>query len=379
MKLLTYDELKKTSTFFLLQPPKAFFSFILIVSVTIGGFLFWSVIAPLNEVVKGQVFFRPITNISVVKCISNGELHEKHYKNNIEVDKGDLLFSLDTSVQEAELESCRKQYEKSVEDLLILSDLLYTINHSSVPGISKDSEGYIRCLTYITEYNRFKTIINDCSEKLLREENKPKSLKIPNAILDLKNLLQQQEMSFANWQNQEKFNALEQEKSLNINQKNLKSRITELEREIKNSVIYAPVHGIVYEITKKNIGDFIMAGEDIIKIVPVESKKMKAEIYIEPMYIPKIKKGDVVRIKCQGLPPSKYGIIETKVDSISPDSILFNGKPYFVVESIINNSILHTKSGKEACLIPGTLAEGKIVVDTNTVLNMILEKLDFFY
>ena len=379
MNLLTYEELKKTTIFFLLQPSKAFFIFILLVFITILLFLFWIFFAPLNEVIKGQVFFRPMTNISCVKCISNGELYEKNYKNNEEVKKGDLLFSLDTTTQQAELELCKKQYEKCNEDMLLITNLLYTINYSKLPDINKNSESYIRCLTYLTEYNRFTAIINDYAERLRREENKPKSLIVPNAIVDLKNLLQQQNMSFDNWKNQEMFNALEQEKSLKINQKNLRARITELERQIKNSMIYAPIQGRIYEITKKNIGDYILSGENIIKIVPIDSQKIKAEIYVEPIFIPKVKIGNTVIIKCQGLPPSKYGIIESRVDSISPDTILVDGKTYFIVETVINNPVLKTKSGKTARLIPGLTGEGKIVVDNNTAFKMALEKLDFLY
>lgn len=57
-------------------------------------------------------------------------------------------------------------------------------------------------------------------------------------------------------------------------------------------------------VTKLNTGDYIFAGEEILRIIPQNEEKLKAKIYIDPSYIARVKVGNPVKIKFQGLPPS---------------------------------------------------------------------------
>ena len=59
--------------------------------------------------------------------------------------------------------------------------------------------------------------------------------------------------------------ALDTKKSLQSAKNSIESRITELERAIKNSTIYAPISGRISEVTKLNIGDYLLTGEEIFK------------------------------------------------------------------------------------------------------------------
>ena len=379
MYLLSYDDLKKTSTFFFLKPSKNVYIFIITICLLITMFFGWAIFFKLDEVVKAKVIFRPLNNISHIRCICDGELKAKYYKNNSPTKKGDILLSLDTTAYEIELEFCKIEYKKITDDLEINENLLYTINNLKIPNISKTSESYIKSLTFLTEHNRLKSIINFYNEKLKKEINQPEELKIPYNILLAQKEYEQQLLAFKNWLNQEKLSAVNLNKVLFINKKSLESKIAELERIVKNSTIYAPVDGIIYDLSKKNVGDYILTGEELLKIVPIEGGKLKAEIFINPECISKIKMGNPIKIRCPGLPPSKYGTINCSVDSISPDSIYINGESFFVAESIIDAPFLLTKTGEKAILKSGLTAEARITVDTNTALYMILQKLDFLY
>ena len=146
---------------------------------------------------------------------------------------------------------------------------------------------------------------------------------------------------------------------------------------MKNSMIYAPISGRITESLKLNIGDYILAGEEILKIVPESSSTLKAYLYIDPAYIARVKVGNPVKIKFPGLPPSRYGQLETQVSLVPPDVDISMGSPIFIAEAPILKDCLISTDGQVAKLIPGITAEARIITEKSTMIKMILRKLDF--
>lgn len=63
---------------------------------------------------------------------------------------------------------------------------------------------------------------------------------------------------------------------------------------------------------------------------------------------------------------------------IPPDATLSSsGTPVFVVEALVPDTRMKTRSGNLATLIPGITAQARIVTERSTVMQMVLRKLDF--
>lgn len=360
-----------------ISPTQFFYLFLTSISLFICIFFIWANISKIDEVVNCKVILRPMNPESSIKSINSGQIYSKYFQNDDEVSEGDLLFTLDATVYKTELDAYQKELLKNTNDAFINEIILQTIENESLPQTSKNSDAYVKANSYITELHRYQTIISDVKTKLEREQNKPVSLKIPLNITDLQNQLNQNELAFESWKNGQKLATLDTEKALQSAKNSIVSRITELERAIKNSTIYAPISGRISEVTKLNTGDYIFAGEEILRIIPQNEEKLKAEIYIDPSYIARVKVGNPVKIKFQGLPPSRYGMIETEISIVPPDVTYVNGQPVFIAEAQINSPYLIAKNGQTAKLIPGITAEGRIVTDGSTVMQIILRKLDF--
>ena len=178
-------------------------------------------------------------------------------------------------------------------------------------------------------------------------------------IADLENQYMQTKLTYETWLNNQKIQTKEKIKSLETAEKNINNRITELERTIRNSTIYSPISGRISEITELNIGDYLLAGEEILRIVPQNEEKLKADIYIDPSYVARVKVGNAVKIKFPGLPPSRYGMVETKISLLPPDVTSQNGTLVFVAEAEIETPYLMTKNNQIAKLLPGITAEGR--------------------
>ena len=377
MYLKTFDDMQKTSVFFMLKPANAIYGFIVAVCISTAAILVWAVLAPVDDVVKGAVLLRPSTAVSSVRCVASGQVYSKYFQNDDEVSKGDLLFALDTTVYKTELDAYQKELLKNSSDASINEIILQTIESETPPEISINSDAYVKANSYITELRRYRAIIADVKTKLEREQNKPQSLRVPQNITDLQSQLRQNELTFESWKNNQKMAALDAEKALGSAKNSIGSRITELERAIKNSTIYAPISGRISEVARLNTGDYILAGEEILRIIPQNDGKLKAEIQVEPSHAARISAGNPVKIRFPGLPPSRYGMVETEISLVPPDVSYVNGQPVFIAEAEIENPYLAAKNGRTAKLIPGITAEGRIVTDRSTVMQMLLRKLDF--
>jgi hypothetical protein len=78
------------------------------------------------------------------------------------------------------------------------------------------------------------------------------------------------------------------------------------------------------------------------------------------------------------LPPSKFGKAEALVSLIPADySVGPDAMPVFVVEAYLPEPWLTGSDGKPLYLRAGIAAEGRVIIDHDTVLRMILKKLDF--
>lgn len=378
MYLKTFDDMKKTSTFFMLKPVNAIYGFIVTICVAIAAVIIWALIAPMDDVVRAQVILRPIQTVSSVRCVTSGELAFKNFENDDFVEKGELLFSLDTSALKTELESYKTLQEKNKSDLFVYKTLAKTINTGVITGIQKDTDAYLKSNAYLLEKSRYETILEDSRVKFQREKEAPPALKVPQTIADLENQYTQTKLTYETWLNSQTLQTGEKIAALESEKKSIESRISELERTIKNSTIHAPISGRITEVKKYNMGDYVISGEEILKIVPQDNESLKADIYVDPSYVARIKVGNPVKIKFPGLAPSRYGMVETAVSLVPPDvTITESGQAVFIVEAVIKNPYLHSKQGQTARLLPGITAEGRIVTERSTAMQMVLRKLDF--
>lgn len=212
MYLKTFEDMQKTSVFFMLKPAKAIYGFIITICISIVAILVWAIFAPMDDVVKSTALLRPNTAVSSVKCVTSGQLYSKNFVNDKEVCEGDLLFTLDKTVYETELEAYKKELDKNKNDIFINETFLKTIESETLPQIDKNSDVFVKSNSYITELHRYQTAISDIHTKLEREQNKPESLKIPQNIADLQNQLNQNNLVFESWKNNQKITALDLKK-----------------------------------------------------------------------------------------------------------------------------------------------------------------------
>lgn len=379
MHIKEYDELKKDSLFFTINPKRVFYVFIVTLSILLVFVLIWAAFATMDDIVKAKVILRPSEVVSSVKCVTSGQVCLKNFSNDDLVNKGDLLFSLDIKSMKIESESYKNNLIQTEQEISNNELLLQTIKTSKLPQIDKNSQAYINSNTFYLENKEYLKQISEARIKLEREKNQGELFIIQQNIDDLTISLEQLELRYQSWKNKQLLNALEKEKLLKQTKESLEVQIYQIDRAIQNSIIFAPISGKIAEAIELNVGDYLLTGEEVLKIIPQNNEKLKVDIYVDPIYIAKIQENDPLIIIFPGLPPSRYGMIETKISLVPADVSYENGIPVFIVEADINNPFLYTKNNQSAKLIPGITGEARIITDKSTVMQMFLQKLDFIY
>ena len=378
-ELVRFDELKflpQTHDFLDTKVSKSIPVFITSVIIMLVGFVVWACLAKLDDVVKANAMLRPIDNISELKCLVNGEISCKNYVQNQKVKQGDLLLSVDCTSEKQELNSTNKQIVRAESELNSCHAFLKFIQDGIVPGVIDDFL-VNKINAYESECKKQELQIQDIEYKYNLEKSMPETMKLQQKIDELGNQLEQFEYMFSNWKNAQVIQTKELINAYEDSILNMKLRCSVLERNIKNASLYSPIDGIVNEITTLNVGDYVLGGSNILRVVPSDNERLKAEIVLDASKIARIKIGQTVKLRFPGLPPSKFGQLKGIITLIPADITVDSNSPVFVVEAEIPEACLYANSGERINLRAGLSAEARIIIANDSVMNMILRKLDF--
>lgn len=99
----------------------------------------------------------------------------------------------------------------------------------------------------------------------------------------------------------EQMSALSSKYDADASMNKLQSQYNSYEVRQDNYYITSPITGIVTEAIANGIGEIVKAGDDIVSIIPTDYE-LAVEMYIEPMDMPLMKKGQKVRVQFDGWP-----------------------------------------------------------------------------
>ena len=139
-----------------------------------------------------------------------------------------------------------------------------------------------------------------------------------------------------------------------------------LEDRVQKTILYAPVDGLVKQMTVHTEGSVIQPGVTLVEIVPANDP-MIIEARVQPADIAMLKPGQLAWIKLSAYEFSQHGAIEGTVDSISADTLDDDrGMPYYRVRIHLQNMNSHFT------LLPGMTGVIDIVTGTRKVIDYLL-------
>jgi len=164
----------------------------------------------------------------------------------------------------------------------------------------------------------------------------------------------------------------QQEKSL------LEEQIQQLNQNLEEGDITAPIRGKVNVIQDVANGDTVQQGERILSILPIEEdSEYKVNIAVPNHEVGKINEGDSINYNFTAFPKQTYGQLTGTVTSISTDSTLQEeGNSYYLVEATLDQTAIEDREGNMKPIRSGMSAEASVVTETKKIIHFVLEKIN---
>ncbi len=151
----------------------------------------------------------------------------------------------------------------------------------------------------------------------------------------------------------------------------LEKQIADIELNIRNAEVIAPINGTVNMYADLSKADLVQSGQTIATIIPDTKGAYKLMMYLSSADIGETEIGQSVRLRFAAYPYQEYGELAGTVKSISTDvRSSENCMSYYVAEVSIDDTL-----GLE--LVSGMECETRVVTKQRKIIYWLLEKLDF--
>lgn len=149
-------------------------------------------------------------------------------------------------------------------------------------------------------------------------------------------------------------------------------------QQLTDSVIKAPVDGIVKNVKVTTQGGVLRGGDELMQIVPLDDKLI-VETKVTPSEIAHVKPGLPAAIRFDAFDYTIFGAVSGEVAYVSADTIKEETKSgeqtyYRVHVAILGNSV-QSRTGKKLDILPGMTAQVDIRTGDRTVLDYMLKPL----
>ncbi|MBN1409844.1 MAG: HlyD family efflux transporter periplasmic adaptor subunit [Spirochaetales bacterium] len=381
-RIISYQELSDSRELLEAKPHRALTAFIYLLAALVVVALAWMWFGYLDVVVNATGVIRPLSSVSLVRNTVAGEIRDLSFENGDIVKKGDLLFVIDSAPFDIEKQSFETQLAEKIEKLQSLKLLKKSIleEKNAIPaGQLQYSQRYFAYRYHLEQLN-----INwlNAKEKYDRNNNMgPKFMaKVlideSQADLTLKELELNRYKSETLYIVQQEIN-LEEESS-----KRLKEKLAVVNINIAECIKKSPITGRLQIVSEYNVGDYLPAGAEMLKVIPDDANAFKIELMVPNKDIANIKAGVEVVYNFAALPNDEYDPIKGIITSIPEDiakginSSFSEGFGYLVSGSLAT-TIVTDKKGNPVNLKAGMLCDARIIVSKRRILFYLLDTLDF--
>ena len=325
-----------------------------------GFALAWLALAKTEEIVTAPGKLEPLGVVKDVQMPVGGVVDQVLVKEGDRVKKGQLLLKLDTEATQDRKASVEKTIQFKEQQLSL-----------------KQVE--------LTRY----LAVNDTEQQVLRD-----SLVLEKEVLSRLDKLNREgataELQFLQQRNkvQEVAGQLEQAKverlrqqaileqgarELSSNLADLRSKLIELNVNIRYQAIRAPEAGLVFELKPKSKGFVAETSEPVMKIVPFD--RLEARVEVPSKDIGFVQVGKAADISIDSFPSSDFGVLQGTVrkigsDALPPDQL----KQFyrFPVDIRLNSQQLKLKSGASLPLQVGMSITANVKLRKVTYLQLLL-------
>lgn len=327
----------------------------------VTGFgLAWLALAKTEEIVTAPGKLEPLGVVKDVQMPVGGVVEQVLVKEGQRVRKGQLLLRLDTEATVDRKASVEKTIDYKEQQLRLKEEELtrYLAVNDTEQEVLRDSLVLEKeVLSRLDKLNREGAT---AELQFLQQRNK---------VQEVEGQLQQSKVERLRQQA-----VLEQgARELQSNLADLRSKLIELNVNIRYQAIRSPEAGLVFELKPKSRGFVAETSEPVMKIVPFD--RLEARVEVPSKDIGFVQVGKDVDVSIDSFPSSDFGVLQGKVrkigsDALPPDQL----KQFyrFPVDIRLNTQQLRLKNGGSLPLQVGMSLSANVKLRKVTYLQLLL-------
>ncbi|MDQ3198615.1 MAG: HlyD family efflux transporter periplasmic adaptor subunit [Verrucomicrobiota bacterium] len=155
----------------------------------------------------------------------------------------------------------------------------------------------------------------------------------------------------------------------------LKFRVAALHGDLENSnenllVIRAPYDGMVIAQAQQNAGSVVQNGQELCQLAQTDAKP-RAQLTLSETGLPKLAAGQRVRLFLDAFPYQRYGVVNGRLDWVSPSAVSTAQGQHFAGLASIDDTEL-TKP-KHLALRVGMGGEARVIIGRRTMIEYAFE------
>lgn len=383
------------------------------VVIAICGFIVWSAMTPVYEVVTGTGQIRPAGLTQQAEHLEGGIVARVYVEEGDRVQKGDRMVELDPTAIRAELEKNLSE-EKSLREQIARAEAISLDDPDLAAGLDPTlaAEWAFR-LAQIDVFRADRSILEAELVGLVAEEEKlhgelsvladrrerfdrlrEKDLLNRNELENLdrdtirlngeirqiigEREVRQASISRSHAQEAEMLASLRRDNARETDALHerlavVTQTVTQLSDRLGRLIIVAPSSGVVQALSVQNAGQVITQGDAVAEIVPLGTQVF-AEVDVSADKINGVSPGRDASLKILTHDFTRFGAISATVDRVSPTSItLPDGSQIFRVRLSFDENSLPEATGGKRQITPGMTVSADIRTDRRTVLNYLLK------
>lgn len=329
--------------------------------MAVTGFaLAWLALAKTEEIVTAPGKLEPLGVVKDVQMPVGGVVNQVLVKEGDRVKKGQLLLKLDTEATQDRKASVEKTIQFKEQQLSLKQEELtrYLAVNDTEQQVLRDSLVLQKeVLSRLDKLNREGAT---AELQFLQQRNK---------VQEVAGQLQQAKVERLRQQA-----ILEQgARELSSNLADLRSKLIELNVNIRYQAIRAPEAGLVFELKPKSKGFVAETSEPVMKIVPFD--RLEARVEVPSKDIGFVQVGKAADISIDSFPATDFGVLQGTVrkigsDALPPDQL----KQFyrFPVDIRLNSQQLKLKSGANLPLQVGMSITANVKLRKVTYLQLLL-------
>lgn len=365
LKVYSLHEITDSRVLYDKNPPKFMVLIILIVLSLIVGFLVWADVSIKTYVVKAQGIVTADNKTNIMTNIT-GQLSSVNVKEGQKVKAGDVLFTINPSDSNLQLEQANAELKYDNERIALLT----RAEKDAAKGTNSFNKNNPNELEF---YNR----LQDNYAKEGEYTVDAKALKAQGYTDDMIKQQQDQAKTKLNELHYDTILSFTTEKDQDEADKaKVEGQIDALKSSLSSYKITAETSGIVHLVAPLTTGTVIQQGNSLGSISDT-SKGIIIETLLQSSDRPMVSVGDDVSIAVLGLNQEEYGTIKGKVVSIDQDADIDSqkGTVYFNLKVKPEKTFLKDRKGQKVNLALGMTTETRVDYDKITYMKYFLEQI----